>query len=72
MNDGFTMEESHLYVGNVPYPQMKQGKNMVNTVAPGQYPYIHQALEGESIDTYTVNITGSIYVIAHAVVCHEK
>jgi hypothetical protein len=72
MLSGFTMEETHLYVGNLPYPQMKQGKIYVNTVAPGQYPYIHQQLEGASTDTYTVNITGSIYVIAHAVVCHEE
>jgi hypothetical protein len=37
------------------------------TVAPGKYPYKHD-LSGASSDSYTVNITGPIYIIAHAVV----
>lgn len=72
MNPGFWMEETHLYVGNDRLPKMKQGKNFVETVAPGQYPYIHDDLEAATTDSYTVSATGSIYVIGHAVVCHEK
>jgi hypothetical protein len=69
---GYWLEETQLYVGNTPYPQYKQGKQLVNTVAPGQYGNIHAGLEGASTDSFTVNATGNIYVIAHAVVCTRK
>jgi len=69
MNPGWQMTETQLYVGNELLPLFKQGKNLLPTVAPGQYPYIHGTLENPSMDTYTVNITGPIYVIAHAVTC---
>ena len=69
--NGWWMTESHLYVGSAKYPQFKQGKNMVDTVAPGQYPYIHGELAEVTADTYSVGpFSGSIYVIAHAGVCH--
>jgi hypothetical protein len=70
LEPGFGLEETHLYVGNEMLPKFKQGKNFVQTVSPGQYPYIHETLEGADSDTYTVSISGPIYVIAHAVVCY--
>lgn len=46
------------------FPLVKQGKDFVPTVAPGQYPYT-----GVS-SSYTVSgLSGKIYVIAHAIVC---
>ena len=66
---GWTMQETHLYVGNDRLPLLKQGKNYVETVAPGAYPYQHTNLEAVSTDTYTVSVTGDIYVVAHAVTC---
>lgn len=66
MLDGFVLSETHLYVGNEPYPTNKKGKP---TVAPGQFPYQHD-LDGAQSDSYTINdLSGEIYVIAHGVVC---
>jgi hypothetical protein len=67
MYSGYTMDETHLYVGCNPLPS----KNGSYTVAPGQYPYSHD-LHDASTDTYTVTVScgsGKIYIIAHAVVC---
>ena len=65
--DGFSMSETHLYIGNVPLPKGPNGKN---TVAPGQYPFGHTGLDGIAEDVYVVEgLTGNIYVIAHAIVC---
>jgi hypothetical protein len=58
---GYTLEETHLYIGNVPIPLNRDR----TTVAPGKYPYKHD-LTGATSDSYTVEITGPIYVIAHA------
>ncbi len=52
----YILDETHVYAGTTMFPQMQQGRRgMVDTVAPGQY-YIEDDLSGE------------IYVIAHAVV----
>ena len=69
MDPGYVMDETHLYVGNNILP-MKKNKY---TVAPGQYPYIHDGLNGVSSDTYIVDgLSGDIYVVGHAVVCDEE
>lgn len=63
---GYTLDETHLYVGNEIVPKLDNGKY---TVAPGQYPYAHD-LNGTKADYYTIeNVSGRIYVIMHAVVC---
>lgn len=70
--EGFVFKETHLYVGNDPYPMKKQGKIEVPTVAPGQYPYKHTGLDNAEMDYYKVEgLSGEIYLIAHAVVCAE-
>ncbi|HEY5764820.1 MAG TPA: hypothetical protein VIS30_02205, partial [Candidatus Deferrimicrobiaceae bacterium] len=40
VNNGFWMEETHLYIGSTQLPKFKQGKVLSDTVAPGQYPFI--------------------------------
>ncbi|WP_242158387.1 T9SS type A sorting domain-containing protein, partial [Aestuariivivens sediminis] len=63
---GYVMTEAHVYVGCEPYPQ----KNGSDTVAPGQYPYNPSNLG--TVQNYSVKVTdisGPIYVIAHAVTC---
>ncbi|WP_242087026.1 T9SS type A sorting domain-containing protein, partial [Aestuariivivens sediminis] len=63
---GYLMTEAHVYVGCEPYPK----NNGVDTVAPGQYPYNPSNLG--NVQNYSVevtNISGPIYVIAHAVTC---
>lgn len=65
MSAGFTMDETHLYVGNAPLPS----KNGSYTVAPGQYGNLH-TLSAAASDSYTVSgLSGDIYVVAHAVTC---
>jgi hypothetical protein len=65
MASGFTLDETHLYVGAEPLPR----KDVVYTEAPGQYGNIHELTEASS-DTFTVSgLSGSVYVVAHAVAC---
>ncbi|MGB5896309.1 MAG: hypothetical protein WBG58_19190 [Ignavibacteriaceae bacterium] len=63
----YTLEEVHLYVGNDEFAT----KNGDFTLAPGQYPNKASELADGTISyTFTVNnLTGDIYVVAHAVVC---
>jgi hypothetical protein len=57
---GYSLEETHLYVGSTALPIAKNGKS---TVAPGQYPNVGTA------SSYTVTgLSGNVYVVAHAVV----
>lgn len=66
MYEGFTMDETHLYIGNEPFARDKNGEF---TVAPGQYGNIHD-LEDASSDTFTISgLSGDIYIVAHAVAC---
>ncbi len=53
MENGYSVDDLHIYAGTTPYPTAKNGKI---TVAPGQY-YIEEGLSGD------------IYVIVHAEVC---
>jgi len=62
MLPGFSMDETHLYVGN----------SMTDVVAPGQYGNQHD-LNAAANDSYSISIAddgdGIIYIVAHAVVC---
>lgn len=65
MLSGYTMDETHVYVGSNILPQDKG----FNTVAPGQYGSIND-LDAASTDSHTVTgLSGDVYVVAHAVVC---
>lgn len=68
MDEGFTMKETHLYVGTESLPRNKKGNF---TVSPGQYPYKHDDLNNVTTDSYLVSVFNGqdIYVVAHAVVC---
>jgi hypothetical protein len=68
ITDGlYALHETHLYVGNNPYP-MKKGKA---TVAPGQFPYKNKLI-GTVEDVYELSgFSGELYVIAHAVTCND-
>ncbi len=54
IDGAYSVEETHTYAGNAMFPTDKKGKA---TVAPGKY-------------TIQENLSGEIYVIAHAVVCN--
>jgi len=69
MTDGspYYMDENHLYVGN---EILARDVNGDYTVAPGQYPTIHDELNGATSDSYIIEgLSGAIYVVAHATVC---
>lgn len=55
IDEAYTVSETHTYAGSLMFPLDNNG---VPTVAPGQY-YIED------------NLSGDIYVIAHAVVCED-
>ncbi len=66
MADGYTMDETHLYIGSQPLPSGNDGDD---TVAPGQFGNIHDLTDATS-DTFVVDgLSGDIYVVAHAVSC---
>jgi len=66
MYNGYTMDDTHLYVGTEELPTNKKGNP---TVSPGQYPYSNN-LNNATTDSYTITglSGGEIYVVAHAVV----
>jgi hypothetical protein len=66
-NSPYYMDETHLYVGDEILPRNGNGDF---TVAPGQYPTIHDELNEVTQDIYMFSgVSGDIYVVAHAVVC---
>lgn len=68
--EGCALTETHLYVGDTPVPLVQRGRGgLQGTVAPGQYGNTHEFEEGVTEDSFTVDASGDIFVIAHAVVC---
>lgn len=67
MDSPYQLTESHLYVGAEILPL---NPNNQYTVAPGQYPYIHESPDGSVSDSYTVSgLSGDVYIVAHGVSC---
>ena len=67
MDAGFSLNETHLYVGDEMLPKKKNGQY---TVAPGQFPFKDDNLNGATTHTYVADeLSGDIYVIGHAVAC---
>lgn len=62
----FTLEETHLYLGNEILPRNESG---FFTVAPGQYPESHPVPDSPFSDSYFVNAAGDVNLVAHATVC---
>jgi hypothetical protein len=69
--DGWAMDATHLYVGLVP----------PTNSAPGQFPYMHENLNGVTSDTYTIDMATSfpawhlgdpIYIATHADAQHPQ
>jgi hypothetical protein len=76
---GWELTEAHLWIRNqtTDLPQNKPGNPVPGqfpfkfTVAPGQYPYQHDQEEATT-DSYTVTgLSRTIYVVAHAICCHQ-
>jgi hypothetical protein len=66
----YYMSEAHVYIGCNDYPKVKQGKKMVETVAPGQYTYNASGLDHVTDLTVTfTELSDGFYIIAHAVTC---
>ncbi len=62
----YVLEETHLYIGS---DILAEDVNGNPTVAPGQYPTIHDNLGGVGSDSYTVTgLSGAINVVAHVTV----
>ena len=70
INAGYFMSEAHIYVGSTKYPMVKQGKQTIASVAPGQYSHVNATLTNATTYSYSFSgKSGDLYVIAHAVVC---
>ncbi|WP_163832144.1 hypothetical protein [Spartinivicinus ruber] len=67
-NAPYSLAETHAYVGSEILP--RNGQNEF-TVAPGQYPQIHDPLaEGTTSDSFTfTGLSGSVYGVFHATTC---
>jgi hypothetical protein len=65
LSNGYTMNESRLYIGNDILP--KDGGNW--TVDPEFYPYKHTGLGAVDTDSFVVNgLSGDIYIIGYVVI----
>jgi len=68
MDNGWVLEETHVYVGTEP-PRKS---------APGRFPYKHEELGGAEIDIYEISLdefdvtcSSELYIAVHAVVKGE-
>ncbi len=68
MLPGFTMSETHLYVGEEPLPRDVNGDY---TVAPGQYPVKENLYHAFFAEYEIGNLPPWIHVVAHSVVCQQ-
>lgn len=65
----YTLRDVHLYVGNEEFPKIANGAQAGEyTIAPGKFPYKSSGLTGSSYSFTVNNLSGSVYIIAHAVV----
>ncbi len=65
LTEGFTLNDVHLYVGESFLPT---GRNGNYTYAPGQFPLIAESVDSDAYTFVINNVSGSVYVAAHAVV----
>lgn len=65
----YAFREVHLYVGNEEFPKITNGPQSGEyTIAPGKFPYKATSLTGQTYSFTINNLSGNLYVIAHAVV----
>lgn len=65
----YALREAHLYIGNEEFPKITNGAQAGEyTIAPGKFPYKATGLTGQSYSFTINNLSGNLYVIAHAVV----
>jgi len=69
-NTPYTLDETHVYVGNEILPRDVNGNY---TVAPGQYGSVHDGsdlAENATGDVHVITgLSGAVYVVAHSVTC---
>lgn len=65
---GYSFLETALYVGNEMLPKA----DGAYTVDPARYPSIHKDLGGVTTDTYNVQASGDVYIIAFASVIKNE
>ncbi|MGI0118251.1 hypothetical protein [Zooshikella sp. RANM57] len=67
-NSPYSLAETHAYVGSEILPRNVQGQF---TVAPGQYPQVHDPLANGTVsDTFIfTGLSGSVYGVFHATTC---
>ena len=64
LNNGYTMKESRMYIGNDILPKFEGDF----TVDPAHYPFVHTGLGTATSDTFTVNgLSGNVYIIGYIV-----
>jgi hypothetical protein len=66
MDLGYTLTETHVWVGPTELPLVKHGKKQVPSAAPGLFPYFAAITDGGAKATVEVTVSGPIYVAAHA------
>jgi len=65
----YALREIHLYAGAEFFPKIQNGSQAGDfTIAPGKYPYKAGGLTGQSYSVTVNNLSGDLYIIAHAVV----
>lgn len=67
MKEGYTMNETRLYIGNEKLPRDNNGNF---TVDPKFYPYKHENLNGVTKDTFTIEgpLSDNIYVVLYSLI----
>lgn len=67
MEPGFSLKKVHLYVGETPLPEKKQGKNTVLSAEPGQFTYKPSVSDQATTFEYEVKLkkAGDIYIASH-------
>lgn len=64
LNNGYTMKESRMYIGNDMLPKFEGDF----TVDPAHYPFVHTGLGTAASDAFTVNgLSGNVYIIGYVV-----
>lgn len=65
----YTLREVHLYAGAGQFPVIQNGAQAGQyTIAPGKFPNKAGSLTGQTYNFTVNNLSGEVYIIAHAVV----